>query len=109
MTVTIKPGEGVKAEQLPKRGTSAGNRLGLAVHPLTDAERRKSDLPQGLMVESASGAAAKAGIQPGDIVLGVNDGLVESQEELTTLTSGPARRSPCWFSATVHATSCPSI
>jgi S1-C subfamily serine protease len=92
MTVTINPGEAVKGTQAPKSGASAANRLGLTVHPLTDAERRKSDLPQGLMVESASGGAAKAGIQPGDIVLGVNDALVESQEELAALTSKTGKK-----------------
>lgn len=92
MTVTINPGEAVKTVQVPTSGTSAANRLGLAVHPLTDAERRTNDLPQGLMVESASGAAAKAGIHPGDIVLGVNDALVESQDELATLTSKSGKK-----------------
>ena len=46
----------VKAVQAPKSGTGAASRLGLAVHPLTDGERRASDLPEAPMVESASGA-----------------------------------------------------
>ncbi|SAL78201.1 PDZ domain-containing protein [Caballeronia telluris] len=62
------------------------------MHPLTDAERRKSDLPQGLMVESTPEGAAKAGIQPGDIVLGVNDALVESQEKLAAATSTTGKK-----------------
>ncbi|KIG11143.1 PDZ/DHR/GLGF domain protein [Burkholderia sp. MR1] len=92
MTVTINPGKAVKAVQVPMSGTGAANRLGFGVHPLTVAERRTSDLPQGLMVESASGAAAKAGIHPGDIVLGANDALVESQDELATLTSKSGKK-----------------
>jgi serine protease Do len=97
MTVTINPrepaksesakSEPVKSEPAPKTEAKAVDRLGLSLHPLTDAERRASDLPQGLMVETATGAAAKAGIRPGDIVLGVNDELVESREALAALTS----------------------
>ncbi|WP_235024582.1 trypsin-like peptidase domain-containing protein [Caballeronia arvi] len=79
--------EPVKSEPAPKTEAKAVDRLGLSLHPLTDAERRASDLPQGLMVEAATGAAAKAGIRPGDIVLGVNDELVESPQALTALTS----------------------
>ncbi|WP_407642545.1 trypsin-like peptidase domain-containing protein [Caballeronia arvi] len=98
MTVTINPHETVKAvkaakaTQAPKTEASAADRLGLTVHPLTDAERRTNDLPQGLMVEAASGAAAKAGIRAGDIVLGVNDALVESQQELAALTSKSGKK-----------------
>jgi S1-C subfamily serine protease len=92
MTVTINPGAAMKGTPAPKSGASATNRLGITVHPLTDAERRTSDLPLGLMVESASGAAAKAGIHPGDIVLGVNDALVESQDELAALTSKAGKK-----------------
>ncbi|SAK63803.1 protease signal peptide protein [Caballeronia catudaia] len=92
VTVTINPRESaksepVKSEPAPKTEAKAVDRLGLSLHRLTDAERRASDLPQGLMVEAATGAAAKAGIRPGDIVLGVNDELVESQEALAALTS----------------------
>ena len=92
MTVTINPGEAVKGAPAPKSEARAPDRLGLSLHPLTDAERRKSDLPQGLMVDASSGAAAKAGIQPGDIVLGVNDELVESQAELDALTSRSGKK-----------------
>lgn len=92
MTVTINPADAGKGAQATTSKASAVDRLGLAIHPLTDAERRKSDLPQGLMVETASGAAAKAGIRAGDIVLGVNDALVESEAELDALTSKAGKK-----------------
>jgi serine protease Do len=46
-------------------------RLGLALRPLTPDEQQQAGTP-GLLVQDVSGAAAKAGIQPGDIVLSVN-------------------------------------
>jgi Do/DeqQ family serine protease len=61
--------------------------LGLRMHPLTDDERRAMDLPQGLMVDDVSGAAATAGIKSGDVVLSLNGTLVASQDELASLAA----------------------
>jgi serine protease Do len=46
-------------------------RLGLALRPLTPDEQQQAGT-QGLLVQDANGAAAKAGIQAGDIILSVN-------------------------------------
>lgn len=58
--------------------------VGLAVHALSDYERRTTGLPAGVMVDSATGAAANAGIQAGDIVLSVNSEAVSTRDGLTT-------------------------
>lgn len=57
-------------------------KLGIAVRPLTPEEREEANLKGGLIVEDASGAAADAGIQPGDIVIAANGAAVKSAEEL---------------------------
>jgi serine protease Do len=46
-------------------------RLGLALRPLQADEQRASGLVAGLLIEAVSGAAARAGIQPGDFLLSV--------------------------------------
>lgn len=79
---TDSPKESPKA---PPAEASAGDRLGLSMHPLNEDERRASDLAVGLMVDGVKGPAASAGIQPGDIVLSLNDTLVETQADVTTL------------------------
>jgi serine protease Do len=61
------------------------DRLGLAVRPLTAEERMGAGAGGGLMIEDASGPAARAGIQPGDIVLAVNGVPVKSAEVLRGL------------------------
>lgn len=56
-------------------GSSADSgkaRLGLALRPLEPAEQRASGVTNGLVVEQASGPAAAAGVQPGDLLLAVN-------------------------------------
>jgi serine protease Do len=59
-----------------------GGKLGLAVRPLTADEQRGASIKGGLVVERASGAAAEAGIQPGDVVLAANGSPVNNADEL---------------------------
>jgi serine protease Do len=59
-----------------------GTRLGLTVRPLTAEEQRESDIHKGLIVESATGAAAEAGIEQGDVILQANGKEVASVEDL---------------------------
>ncbi|HVH83257.1 MAG TPA: DegQ family serine endoprotease [Steroidobacteraceae bacterium] len=59
-----------------------GGKLGLAVRPLTGEEQRQGNVKGGLLVEQASGPAAEAGIQPGDIVLSANGAPVSSAAAL---------------------------
>ena len=47
-------------------------KLGLALRPLEPIERRQSGIPTGLVIEDASGAAAIAGVEPGDVLISVN-------------------------------------
>ena len=61
---------------------SGSGKLGLAVRPLTPDEQRQGNVKGGLVVEDASGPAADAGIQPGDIVLAANGARVSSAAAL---------------------------
>ena len=59
-----------------------GGKLGLAVRPLTEQEQRQGNVKGGLVVERASGPAAEAGIQPGDVVLAANGSPIHNADEL---------------------------
>ena len=61
---------------------SRGGRLGLAVRALTADERKSRRVPAGVLVEEVSGPAAEAGLEPGDIVLGVNGRRITAPEQL---------------------------
>ncbi|MGP1676289.1 MAG: DegQ family serine endoprotease [Giesbergeria sp.] len=65
-------------------------RLGLAVRPL-NPEERQQDGTKGLVVEEASGPAAHAGIQPGDLLLAVNGTPIQSVEQLRSLVAKSGR------------------
>jgi len=60
-------------------------RLGVAVRPLTPEERQNDSLSRGLLVQQAGGAAANAGIQPGDVILAVNGQPVTSVQQLKSM------------------------
>jgi serine protease Do len=57
-------------------------KLGIAVRPLTADEKKQVDTEGSLVVEEVSGPAAAAGLQPGDIILGVNGKQVTSVQQL---------------------------
>jgi serine protease Do len=61
-------------------------RLGLALRPLAPEERQQVGT-KGLVVEAASGPAARAGIRPGDLLLAVNGTAIQSVEQLRALVA----------------------
>jgi serine protease Do len=62
-------------------------RLGVAVRPLSPEEKRSSELSSGVVVEDVAGAAAKAGVRSGDVILSVNNMPVKSVEQLKELVA----------------------
>jgi serine protease Do len=59
-----------------------GSKLGLSLRPLQPMERRQSGLASGLVIEETGGAAANAGVQPGDVLLSINGRPVTSIEQV---------------------------
>ena len=69
----------------PESASADHGRLGLAVRPLTAEEQKARQLKGGLLVEKATGPAARAGVRQGDIVLAVNGQLVTGAAQLHEL------------------------
>ena len=60
-------------------------KLGVAVRPLSPDEKAATSLDHGVVVEDVGGAAADAGVQPGDVILAVNREKVTSPSQLKAL------------------------
>ncbi|HWP10732.1 MAG TPA: DegQ family serine endoprotease [Ramlibacter sp.] len=72
-----------KAESRPE--AADGGKLGLSLRPLQDSEKRQAGVNEGLLVEDASGAAARAGVESGDVLLAVNGTPVKSVDQARSL------------------------
>jgi serine protease Do len=68
-----------------------GAKLGLALRPLNRDERGEVG-QNGLVVESADGAAAKAGVEQGDVVLAVNGKPVASVDDVKAILATKPKR-----------------
>ncbi len=62
--------------------SAQGGSLGLSVRPLNPQEERQAGVDHGLLVRDASGPAAEAGIQAGDVLLALNGRPVDSVEQV---------------------------
>jgi serine protease Do len=65
----------------PSGGERSGT-LGLSVRPLTEDEKRSANTQGSVVVEDAASPAADAGIQRGDILIGVNGRRIDSPSRL---------------------------
>ena len=72
-----------KAEQVAsKKDTPNQGKLGLALRPLQPDEKQESGLDSGLVVQQASGPAALAGVQSGDVLISINGLPVKNIEQV---------------------------
>jgi serine protease Do len=82
-----------RTEEIPQQGervasragdgeAASASKLGLAVRPLAPQEKRDAETNGTLVVEDVTGPAEQAGVQPGDIILGVNGTPVKSLQDL---------------------------
>ena len=70
----------------------AKGRLGVVVRSLTPEERRSTELSGGVVVQEVAGAAARAGIQAGDVILSLNDQRITSAEQLRSVVAKAGKR-----------------
>ena len=72
-----------KSAQAAARSDAPGQgKRGLALRPLQPDEQQASGIASGLLVQQASGAAALAGIQSGDVLLSINGVPVKNIEQV---------------------------
>lgn len=81
-------------DQVAANEAGAGQRgkLGVVVRKLNADEQKESGLHGGVLVENASGPAASAGIQQGDVILSISGTPVNSGEQLKTIVDKSSKR-----------------
>ncbi|MBS0315704.1 MAG: PDZ domain-containing protein, partial [Proteobacteria bacterium] len=89
ITVTAKLGNANdKAKQVASNAPASGQgRLGLALRPLQPGEKQEAGVDHGLLVEDASGPAAMAGVQSGDVLLAIDGTPVQSVSQARAIVS----------------------
>lgn len=66
--------------------------LGLTLRPLTPREKARDALEGGLLIQGVSGAAARAGLVPGQVVLAINGVAVKSVDQVVRAMKGQPSR-----------------
>jgi serine protease Do len=74
-----------KRQQSGKPSAEALAKLGLSVAELTADQKRELNVAAGVLVENAEGAAGRAGIRRGDVILAVGNQEIKSVEDLNRL------------------------
>jgi serine protease Do len=69
------------------------NELGLTIRSLAPQEKAEAQTSGSLVVEGVTGAAEVAGVEPGDIILGVGEKRIRSVEELEAAARSAAHKS----------------
>ena len=69
-------------EVAAKKDASEQGKLGLALRPLQPDEKQEAGLDSGLVVQQATGPAAMAGIQSGDVLISINGLPVKTIEQV---------------------------
>jgi serine protease Do len=94
ITVAETPDERMAKRPAPGKKASGETlaKLGLSVTELTSDQKSELNIANGVLVENAEGAAARAGIRRGDVIQAVNNQEVKSVDELNRLLS-PVDRS----------------
>ena len=87
----VKIGEmSAGAERVAQRGGKGKSdeqaKLGLTLHELTPQEQRLANTEGRLLVQQVTGPAARAGMQQGDIIIGVAGERIETVEQLREKT-----------------------
>jgi serine protease Do len=89
-TIDAKLGGSEKEAKQVADASAGGERgaLGLALRPLTREEKREAKIDAGLVVEDVDGAAERAGIVAGDVLLAINGKTVQSVDQVKSVMAG---------------------
>jgi serine protease Do len=82
LEITVGDLSSERVAQAPSDDAAPKGKLGVAVRPLTGDEARTLQSDGGLLVQQATGPAAKAGLRAGDVIVAVDGRPTRTVEEL---------------------------
>src|SRR6266850_1291291 len=85
LTASLGEAPAEKVARADSESKAKPSKLGLAVRPLTEEERKQIEAEGGLLVEQSEGPAARAGVQAGDVILAFNNQPVKTVDQLRRL------------------------
>ena len=81
VTARLGNAEGKSTQVATSNNTAGHGKLGLTLRPLQGEEKQQAGVDHGLLIEDASGPAAMAGVQSGDVLLAINGTPVRSVDQ----------------------------
>nr|WP_239061801.1 DegQ family serine endoprotease [Ideonella livida] len=87
VTVVELDADKTRISQEPAPSATARTALGLAVQDIPEGQRRELRIKGGVRVESAEGAAARAGVREGDVVLALDNVDITDVRQFTALAA----------------------
>ncbi len=88
LTIVEKEGEkSAKKDDKKVKPEQSINALGLIVSDLSEAQKKELKVDGGVMVDAAEGAAARAGLRAGDMILRLNNTDVKDAKQFNALVA----------------------
>lgn len=85
MTAKLGRAEDAGRAPAPREADAEPGQLGLTLRPLTREEQARARVAGGLLVEGVAGAAARAGLLAGDVLLAINGVAVRSVDQVRSV------------------------
>lgn len=87
LTAKLGSADQKTAQAAGPKDSAAQGKLGLALRPLQPDEQQQAGVESGLLVQQASGPAAQAGVQAGDVLVSINGTPVRNIEQVRSMVA----------------------
>ncbi|MGH6637875.1 MAG: PDZ domain-containing protein, partial [Polaromonas sp.] len=87
LTARLANADDKSAQVASKKDAPSQGKLGLALRPLQPDEKQEVGVDSGLLVQQASGPAALAGVQAGDVLISINGIPVKSIDQVRAVVA----------------------
>ena len=88
LTITETPSDKEEAsEKVAEKKEKIADALGLVVSDLSAAKKKELDIDSGVLVDSAAGSAARAGLRAGDVIQRLGNTDIKDAKQFNALVA----------------------